>query len=151
MTIDRVVALLGQPGRIVDLGSKKIYMYPSQKLTFINGKFTPGEDSSEDPPSTAPNLLVYESGLGVLILGAAGFLFMRSRRPAGVVPPGPPPPMAQAARPPEVQASQPPPPPAAAAAPVNLIQRLDELEKLKERGILTPEEFEREKAKLRSL
>jgi uncharacterized protein YnzC (UPF0291/DUF896 family) len=34
---------------------------------------------------------------------------------------------------------------------MNLIQRLDELEKLKERGILTPQEFEREKAKLRSM
>jgi len=43
------------------------------------------------------------------------------------------------------------PPPAAPAQPMNLIQRLDELEKLKERGILTPEEFEREKAKLRSM
>jgi hypothetical protein len=34
---------------------------------------------------------------------------------------------------------------------MNLIQRLDELEKLRERGILTPVEFEREKAKLRSM
>jgi uncharacterized protein YnzC (UPF0291/DUF896 family) len=34
---------------------------------------------------------------------------------------------------------------------MNLIHRLDELEKLKEQGMLTPEEFEMEKAKLRSM
>jgi len=158
MTIDQVVALLGQPGKIADLGSKKIYAYPNQKVTFIDGKVTPTEDSSGSQPSSIPNqprsipnLLLYEAGLGVLIIGAAAFLFMRSRRRAGMVPPGPPPPMPQAARPPQDQAAQQTPPPAAPAPPINLIQRLDELEKLKERGILTQEEFEREKGKLRSM
>jgi|HubBroStandDraft_1064217.scaffolds.fasta_scaffold00450_14 hypothetical protein len=132
MTIDQVVALLGQPGKIADLGSKKIYVYPSQKVTFIDGKVAPAEDSSVNQTSSSPNILPYEIGLGVLIMGAAAFLLLRRRRPAGVVAPGPPPPVAP-------------------APPMNLIQRLDELEKLKERGILTQEEFEREKGKLRSM
>jgi len=138
MTIDQVVALLGQPTTIANLGSKKVYAYPTQKVTFIDGKVAPDEDSSAIPPAPAPNsnMLLIEIGLGVLIVGAAAFLFMRSRRPAAVVPPAPAPSV---------------PPPAAPAQPMNLIQRLDELEKLKERGILTPEEFEREKAKLRSM
>ena len=147
MTIDQVVAVLGQPARIANLGSKKIYMYPSQKVTFVDGKVAPAEesyDSSGNQPGSGPSMLYYELGLGVLILGAAAFLFMRSRRPAAVVPAGPPPPMPQYQAPP-------PAAPVAPAPPMNLIQRLDELEKLKERGILTPEEFEREKAKLRSM
>jgi hypothetical protein len=135
MTIDQVVALLGQPGKIGDLGSKKIYFYPSQKVTFIDGKVAPAEDSTVSQTSSNPSMLLYELGLGVLIIGGAAFLFMRSRRPAAVIPSAPPPPVA----------------PASPAGPVNLIQRLDELEKLKERGILTQEEFEREKAKLRSM
>ncbi len=135
MTIDQVVALLGQPSTIANLGSKKVYAYPNQKVVFIDGKVAPDEDSSTIPANSAPNsnMLLYEIGLGVLILGAAAFLLMRSRRPAAVAPPAP------------------PPPPATPAPAMNLIQRLDELEKLKERGILTPEEFEREKAKLRSM
>jgi len=132
MTIDQVVAVLGQPDKIADLGSKKIYVYPNQKVVFIDGKFTPDEDASAAQTSSKPNMLLFEIGLGILIVGAAAFLFMRSRRPAALVPPVP-------------------PPPSAPAPPMNLIQRLDELEKLKERGILTPEEFEREKAKLRSM
>ena len=36
-TIDQVVAMLGQPKSIVDLGAKKIYVYPSIKITFSNG------------------------------------------------------------------------------------------------------------------
>jgi hypothetical protein len=147
MTIDQVVAVLGQPARIANLGSKKIYMYPSQKVTFVDGKVAPAgdsDDSSGSQPGSSPSMLLYELGLGVLILGAAAFLFMRSRRPAAVVPAGPPPPMAQYQAPP-------PAAPVAPAPPMNLIQRLDELEKLKERGILTPQEFEREKAKLRSM
>jgi hypothetical protein len=127
MTIDQVVALLGQPGSMVDHGSRKIYVYPTQKVTFVDGKVAP-EDSSGSQPGSSPSMLVYELGLGVVILGAAGFLFMRSRRPASS--------SATSASP---------------GPPVNLIQRLDELEKLKERGILTQEEFEREKAKLRSM
>ena len=139
MTIDQVVALLGQPTTIANLGSKKVYAYPNQRVIFIDGKVAPDEDVSASQPSSTSNLLPYEIGIGVLILGAAAFLFMRSRRPAAVVAPAPPPP------------SPPPAPPAPPAPPMNLIQRLDELEKLKERGILTPEEFEREKAKLRSM
>jgi hypothetical protein len=147
MTIDQVVAALGQPAKIANLGSKKIYMYPSQKVIFIDGKVAPPEesyDSSGSQPGSGPSMLLYELALGVLILGAAAFLFMRSRRPAAVVPAGPPPPTPQYQAPP-------PAAPVAPAPPMNLIQRLDELEKLKERGILTPEEFEREKAKLRSM
>jgi len=147
MTIDQVVAVLGQPSRIANLGSKKIYVYPSQKVTFIDGKVAPPEesyDSSGSQPGSGPSMLLYELALGVLILGAAAYLFLRSRRPAAVVPAGPPPPMPQYQAPP-------PAAPVAPAPPMNLIQRLDELEKLKERGILTPEEFEREKAKLRSM
>jgi hypothetical protein len=136
MTIDQVVALLGQPQKIADLGSKKIYVYPDQKVTFIDGKVTPADDSTVTQTSSTPNLLPFGIGLGVLIVGAAAFLVMRSRRPAAMVP---------AAPLPE------PPPMASSAPPLNLIQRLDELEKLKERGILTPAEFEREKAKLRSM
>jgi hypothetical protein len=42
-------------------------------------------------------------------------------------------------------------PAAGSSAPMNLIQRLDELEALKERGILTQAEFERKKGELREL
>jgi hypothetical protein len=150
MTIDQVVGQLGQPTRVVDLGSKKIYAYPNLKVTFVNGKVSlnDGDDSSA-PPAGSSNLLPYQIGIGILILGAAGFLFMRSRRPAAVVS-GPQPPMAQAAAATQQQVPQ-PPQPAKSAQPVNLIERLDELEKLKERGILTQAEFDREKAKLRAL
>jgi hypothetical protein len=37
-TIDEVVAALGQPEKIVDLGTKKIYVYKDLKITFTNGK-----------------------------------------------------------------------------------------------------------------
>jgi hypothetical protein len=37
-TIDQVVAALGQPEKIVDLGSKKTYVYKDLKVTFVNGK-----------------------------------------------------------------------------------------------------------------
>jgi hypothetical protein len=37
-TIDQVVAALGQPEKIVDLGTKKIYVYKDLKITFIGGK-----------------------------------------------------------------------------------------------------------------
>lgn len=42
LTIDQVVAILGQPATIADLGAKKIYSYksPSMKMTFMNGKLT---------------------------------------------------------------------------------------------------------------
>jgi hypothetical protein len=39
-TIDEVVAALGQPKNIVDLGPKKIYVYKDMKITFNNGKVT---------------------------------------------------------------------------------------------------------------
>jgi hypothetical protein len=37
-SIDDVVASMGQPKSIVDLGAKKIYVYPDLKITFNNGK-----------------------------------------------------------------------------------------------------------------
>jgi hypothetical protein len=37
-TIDEVTANLGQPEKVVDLGSKKIYFYRDLKITFIEGK-----------------------------------------------------------------------------------------------------------------
>ena len=37
-TEDQVVAVLGQPSKIVDLGVKKLYIYKDMKITFINGK-----------------------------------------------------------------------------------------------------------------
>jgi hypothetical protein len=40
MSIDQAVAILGQPGSIGDFGSKKIYVYPQMKLTFVDGKLT---------------------------------------------------------------------------------------------------------------
>jgi hypothetical protein len=165
MTVDQVVAMLGQPSQIADLGSKKIYSYPTQKVTFIDGKVAaPAQDSTVSQTSSLPDALLYEIGAGVLILGAAAFLFVRSRRPAAVVPPAPaPPPLppSAAAWPPPAPAPWPPPPaapwpppapaaPPPAANPMNAIKRLDELEKLMQMGVLTREEFEREKDKLRN-
>ncbi len=37
-TIDQVVAVQGQPKKIVDLGNKTIYVYPDIKVTFIDGR-----------------------------------------------------------------------------------------------------------------
>jgi hypothetical protein len=37
-TIEQVIAALGQPGKIVSLGEKQMYMYPDLKITFLNGK-----------------------------------------------------------------------------------------------------------------
>ncbi len=42
-TIDQVVAAMGKPKSIVDLGAKKIYVYPDIKVTFVNGKMTTAE------------------------------------------------------------------------------------------------------------
>jgi hypothetical protein len=39
-TIDQVVAALGQPDKMVNLGAKQIYVYKDLKVTFINGKVT---------------------------------------------------------------------------------------------------------------
>lgn len=39
-TIDQVVAILGQPTTVVDLGAKKIYVYKNIKVTFANGRVT---------------------------------------------------------------------------------------------------------------
>jgi hypothetical protein len=39
-TIDEITGNLGQPKSIVDLGAKKIYVYPDMKITFNNGKVT---------------------------------------------------------------------------------------------------------------
>ena len=40
MTVDQVRAALGSPKDIADLGAKKIYVYNSMKVTFVNGKVT---------------------------------------------------------------------------------------------------------------
>ena len=37
-TTDQVTASLGQPDKVVDLGSKKIYFYRDLKITFLDGK-----------------------------------------------------------------------------------------------------------------
>ncbi len=37
-TIDDVVAILGRPEKIVNLGAKQIYVYKDLKVTFMNGK-----------------------------------------------------------------------------------------------------------------
>ena len=37
-TADQVVAGLGQPDKVVDLGSKKIYVYKDLKITFVDGR-----------------------------------------------------------------------------------------------------------------
>lgn len=39
-TPDQVVAALGQPDKMVNLGSKQIYVYKDLKVTFVNGKVT---------------------------------------------------------------------------------------------------------------
>ena len=38
LTIDEVKAIQGEPQKIVDLGSKKIYVYKDLKITFSDGK-----------------------------------------------------------------------------------------------------------------
>jgi hypothetical protein len=38
LTIEQVVAIQGQPKTVVDLGTKKTYVYPDMKIIFINGK-----------------------------------------------------------------------------------------------------------------
>jgi hypothetical protein len=40
MTIEQVVAVLGQPKALSELGAKKIYVYPSIKVIFQNGSMT---------------------------------------------------------------------------------------------------------------
>lgn len=42
-TPDEVTAILGPPKNIVDLGAKKIYIYPDIKVTFVSGKMTTAE------------------------------------------------------------------------------------------------------------
>jgi hypothetical protein len=37
-SIADVTGSLGQPSKIVNLGAKKIYIYPDMKITFLNGK-----------------------------------------------------------------------------------------------------------------
>jgi hypothetical protein len=39
-TPDQVIAILGQPQNIVDMGAKKIYLFPNLKVTFTDGKVT---------------------------------------------------------------------------------------------------------------
>ena len=40
LTIDQVVAILGQPQVVGDLGSKKTYFYGNMKVIFTDGKVT---------------------------------------------------------------------------------------------------------------
>lgn len=40
MTRDMVVAIVGQPQKIIDLGAKEIDVYPDIKVTYMNGKVT---------------------------------------------------------------------------------------------------------------
>jgi hypothetical protein len=40
MTIDQVVAILGQPLRVASVGTKQIYSYQGLKVTFVDGKTT---------------------------------------------------------------------------------------------------------------
>ena len=37
-TIDQVKAAIGSPDKIINLGTKQIYVYKDIKVTFINGK-----------------------------------------------------------------------------------------------------------------
>jgi hypothetical protein len=39
-SIEEVTGALGQPSRIADIGTKKIYLYKDLKVTFVNGKVT---------------------------------------------------------------------------------------------------------------
>lgn len=39
-TTDQVVAILGQPEKIINLGAKQIYVYKDLKVTFVKGKVT---------------------------------------------------------------------------------------------------------------
>jgi len=38
LSIDEVRAIQGEPEKIVDLGSKRIYVYKDLKITFIDGR-----------------------------------------------------------------------------------------------------------------
>jgi hypothetical protein len=38
MSIAQVESAMGRPKNIVDLGSKKIYVYQNLKITFLNGQ-----------------------------------------------------------------------------------------------------------------
>jgi hypothetical protein len=39
-TTDQVVEILGEPQKIVNLGTKQMYFYPHMKVIFANGKVT---------------------------------------------------------------------------------------------------------------
>ena len=39
-TVNEVIAMLGQPARIVDVGEKRVYVYLDLKITFVDGKVT---------------------------------------------------------------------------------------------------------------
>ncbi len=38
LSVDDVKAIQGEPEKVVDLGSKKIYVYKDLKITFLDGK-----------------------------------------------------------------------------------------------------------------
>jgi hypothetical protein len=89
--------------------------------------------ADQSATSGSGGLLPFEVGLGGLVAVAAAFWLGRMCRPAHRVSPVLP--LA----------------PTNPIRPVNLIRRLDELEHLTHLGVLTPEEFEIEKDKLRKL
>ena len=90
MSIDQVVALLGQPDKIADLDSKKIYSYPNQRVTFVDGKASVVQDSSVTQPDSISVLWLFEIAFGVLVVaGAAAILLSGRNRLAGLGRPSP--------------------------------------------------------------
>jgi hypothetical protein len=148
MTPDQLVALLGQPDTITNIGSKKVYSYKIMKVSFVGGKAIPVEDSAEIP---SVDLLPYEIGLGVMVVGAAAYWIGRrhifARVPDPSLPAAVPQHVPAAAEASDGHSRRSQSPPAAG----NAIQRLDELETLRDLGILSGDEFETEKHKLRKL
>ena len=39
-TVDQVVAVLGSPTNVIDLGLRKIYLYKDMRITFVGGRLT---------------------------------------------------------------------------------------------------------------
>jgi hypothetical protein len=62
-SIEQVTAALGQPEKIADLGSQKIYFYPGRKITFTEGKVSNNAGGDADPAGAATSLPVSNSGV----------------------------------------------------------------------------------------
>jgi hypothetical protein len=141
MTLDQVVALLGPPDTIANEGSQKIYSYKILKVKFLDGKAIPMDDSAG---MAAGALLPYEIGMGfmIMIVGAAAYWIGRRHSPAHAHAA---PSVAETPRLTHLRQSNQP------VAPANASQRLDELEMLRDLGILSGDEFEVEKHKLRKV